>query len=151
MTFEDHISHWIMYCLSAGKRIYTPQIILYCWSLWVVKCLTSFYAAEFAWRPIVTQLLAFWSRVQKVYILIETSLVILMAVYSDITGWFFPSFKGLWHSHDAKLSYKPYNQKAFTIFQLRPATKESTVVIYSENLEYTVIVLYFGRLESSNI
>lgn len=142
---------WITYCLSAGKRIYTPQMIFYCWYLWLVKCLTSFYAAEFAWRPIVTQLLAFWSKVQKVYILIATSLVILMAVYNGITRWFFSSFKGLWHSHDAKLSYKLYNEKAFTVSQLWPATKENTAVIYSENLEYTVIVSYFGRLESSNI
>lgn len=38
----------------------------------------------------------------------------------------------------------------FTISQLWASTKENAVVIYSENLEYFVIVTYFGTTEISN-
>lgn len=41
-------------------------------------------------------------------------------------------------------------ERPFTVSQLWMTTKENAVVIYSENLECTVIVTYFGTIEISN-
>lgn len=38
-------------------------------------------------------------------------------------------------------------ERPFTISQLWAATKESAVVIYSENLEYALIVTYLAQLK----
>lgn len=74
-----------------------------------------------------------------------------MAAYNSITGCVFFFLLEACDTHMMQNSYMLYNGNAITIFDLWPSRKENMVVIYSENTEYTVIVSYFGSLESSNI
>lgn len=75
----------------------------------------------------------------------------LMAAYNSITGCVFFFLLKACDTHMMPNFYKFYNGKAITIFDLWAARKENMVVTYSENLDYTVTVSYFGSLESSNI